>query len=86
MSAGKVDAVTKFLVLPLSVVGHRVRVTKKREIMDGWTTDIVFAGAIEIYQSYEDPDSIDWIEKDSFVEGFERGVKWQAEKSARDSA
>ena len=54
--------------------------------MDGWTTDIVFAGAIEIYQSYEDPDSIDWIEKDSFVEGFERGVKWQAEKSARDSA
>jgi len=86
LSAGEVDAVTKFLVLPLSVVGHRVRVTKKRGIMDGSRADIVFAGAIEVYYSYEDAGSIDWIQKDSFVEGFERGVKWQAEKSAGDSA
>ena len=53
MASGEVDAVTKFLVLPLSVVGHRVRVTKKRGIMSDEnpvTPDTLAALIIEYWE------------------------------------
>jgi len=85
LSAGKVDAVTKFLVLPLSVVGHRVRVTKKRGIMDDEnpvTPDTLAALIIEYWECAMSDSGLVWDKArralDKALVGVEDGVKRDA--------
>ena len=89
MSAGKVDAVTKFLVLPLSVVGHRVRVTKKRGIMDDEnliTPDTLAALIIEDWECAMSDRGLVWNKAsralDKALVGVEDGVKRDAYRLA----